>query len=118
MVVRFALLALIAVMAALLSVLPARSQSEPEPWYGQPPACTAQRVGQLSCQVSVLCECRHFHASAMEGTPAGYRWDCGTLRPRCGEAKQNQDPTVNPYEGPYPYIYEHDRSYDQRRRRR
>lgn len=114
MALRFALLALLVVVAAVLAALPALAepvlaQSTPEPWYGQPPACTAQREGQLSCQVSVLCECKFYRASAMTGRPAGLRWDCGPLRPRCGEAQQPRDPTINPYTGPYPYVYERDR---------
>ena len=44
--------------------------------------CTQAVAGQLSEQAGVQCECRFFHASAMAGTPAGYRWDCGILRPR------------------------------------
>ncbi|SMF83334.1 hypothetical protein SAMN06265365_14917 [Tistlia consotensis] len=110
MAVRFALLALLAVVAAALAALPVRAQSTgttPPPWYAQPPACTAEREGQLFCQVQVLCECRHFRASLMDGTKAGYRWDCGPLRPRCGEAVQPKDPTTNPYQGPYPGILQY-----------
>ncbi len=44
--------------------------------------CTEAVAGQLSEQAGVQCECKFFHASAMAGTPAGYRWDCGILRPR------------------------------------
>lgn len=106
MAVRFALLALLAVVWAVLAALPTRAQQTPEPWYGQPPACTAQREGQVSCQVRVLCECKYYQASKMTGRPAGFRWDCGPLRPRCGEAVQPQDPTVDRYQGPIPYIYE------------
>ncbi|MEZ5670605.1 MAG: hypothetical protein R3F55_24855 [Alphaproteobacteria bacterium] len=47
--------------------------------------CTEATAGQLSCQAGVACECRFAQASAMDGTPAGWRWDCGILRPHCGE---------------------------------
>ncbi len=107
MVLRFALLAFLLALALVLATLPVRAQSDAAaPWYGQPPACTPQREGQLSCQISVLCECRYERASAMTGRPAGFRWDCGPLRPRCGEAVQPQDPTVNRYDGPVPNVYE------------
>ena len=110
MALRFALLALLVAVWALLAALPSRAQDQTEPFYAQPPACNAQREGQLTCQVQVLCECKYYRASAMTGRPAGFRWDCGPLRPRCGEAVQPKDPTVNPYNGPYPYVYERDRT--------
>ena len=46
--------------------------------------CTEATAGQLSCQAGTACECRFAQASAMDGTPAGWRWDCGILRPHCG----------------------------------
>lgn len=46
--------------------------------------CTEATAGQLSCQAGVACECRYAQASAMDGTPAAWRWDCGILRARCG----------------------------------
>ena len=48
-------------------------------------------------QADVQCECRFFQASAMAGTPEGYRWDCGILRPRLNYAVPVD---LNPY--PYP----------------
>jgi|SRR5690606_20052413 hypothetical protein len=65
-----------AVMFALLIPAAAEAQSF---------ACGESTAGQLSCQAGVACECRWFPASAMEGTPAGWRWDCGILRPRCAD---------------------------------
>lgn len=118
MALRFAL-SVLALCAGFIAAPAWAQQSTSQPWYDDPPTCTAQRAGQRSCQVSVLCECRYFPASAMEGTRAGYRWDCGTLRPRCGEALQPKDPTINPYTGPYPYVYEDgdDRDRDRHDRR-
>ena len=45
------------------------------------------------------------------GTPDGFRWDCGILRPKCGEAA---DAPANPNEfnGPYPLAVGIDRSDD------
>lgn len=48
-----------------------------------PPACVAERAGQVTCQASILCACRFFPAQATVTTPPGWRWDCGVLRPRC-----------------------------------
>jgi hypothetical protein len=56
--------------------------------------CTEATAGQLSCQAGTARECHWFHASAMEGTPAGWRWDCGILRPRCAE---NFPATIDDY---------------------
>jgi hypothetical protein len=60
------------------------------------PACTAATTGQLGSQAGVRCACRHFPASALAGTPAGHRWDCGILRARFNDAPVD----LNPY--PYP----------------
>ncbi len=60
--------------------------------------CTDAVAGQLSEQAGVRCECRFFHASAMAGTPAGYRWDCGILRPRV------RPPVVHAPHGYYPFF--------------
>jgi hypothetical protein len=64
-------------LSALLSLTvlgPARAEDIPE--------CRAEIAGQLSVQAEVACECRYFTESFLAGTPAGYRWDCGILRPR------------------------------------
>ena len=60
--------------------------------------CTDAVAGQLSEQAGVRCECRFFHASAMAGTPAGYRWDCGILRPRV------RPPVFHALHGYYPFF--------------
>ena len=69
----------------------------PPPAWSETFACTADTAGQLSVQGNVECACRWFAASALHGTPAGYRWDCGILR-----ARNNHEvpATANPY--PYP----------------
>jgi hypothetical protein len=52
------------------------------PARGQTPACGTATGGELSVQADVQCECRFFLESRFEATPAGWRWDCGILRPR------------------------------------
>jgi hypothetical protein len=33
-----------------------------------------------------LCACGYQRGGAVSGRPDGWRWDCGILRPACGEA--------------------------------
>ena len=78
-------------LSALLSltiVAPAGAEDIPE--------CSAVTAGQLSVQTDVQCECRFFTESFLAGTPAGYRWDCGILRPR-RNAPVPVDLNVYPY---------------------
>jgi len=65
-------------LAILAMSLPAAAQ--------QPPACTAQRAGTVACMSGKLCECRYERGGTITGVPTGHRWDCGILRPSCGEA--------------------------------
>ncbi len=60
--------------------------------------CTEATAGQLSEQAGVRCECRFFHASAMAGTSAGYRWDCGILRSRV------RPPVFQTFHGFHPFF--------------
>lgn len=85
------MLALAALLGAAL-IPPAHAQDGPAP------ACTAATAGQLTRQAGVRCACRHFRASALAGTPAGYRWDCGILRARFNDAPAD----LNPYLYPLP----------------
>lgn len=92
--------ALLAAWTAGLVVLPSSGQS-------QTFACGEAVAGQLSVQANVQCACRWFNASALRGTPAGYRWDCGILR-----ARTNHDvpATANPYPYPLPGALSLDRA--------
>jgi hypothetical protein len=65
------------------------------------PVCGQSTIGQLTCLSAKLCECIHDRGGSITGTPAGYRWDCGILRPKCGEAA-DKPATLNEYKGPYP----------------
>lgn len=53
------------------------------------------------------CACRWFAASALHGTPAGYRWDCGILRAR---TNHEVPATANPYPYPLPAALSLDRA--------
>jgi hypothetical protein len=50
------------------------------------PACTQDRVGAAACMSGKLCSCGYQRGGSVSGRPDGYRWDCGALRPACGEA--------------------------------
>jgi hypothetical protein len=78
----------------------------PSPAWAQTFACTASTAGQLSVQADVQCACRSFAASALNGTPAGYRWDCGILRAR---TNHEVPATANPYPFPLPAALSLDR---------
>ena len=69
----------------------------PSPGWPQTFACTTNTAGQLSVHANVRCACRWFAASALHGTPARYRWDCGILRAR---TIHEVPATANPY----PYL--------------
>ena len=51
-----------------------------------PPACTDNREGALACMAGRLCSCGYQRGGIVSGRPEGWRWDCGILRPACGEA--------------------------------
>ncbi len=51
-----------------------------------PPACNRTGLGTVACQAGRLCECIFDRGGAMTGMPAGFRWTCDSLRPRCGDA--------------------------------
>jgi hypothetical protein len=62
----------------LLLALPAQAQ--------EIPACNQDRVGVVACMSGKLCSCGYARGGIVSGRPEGYRWDCGVLRPACGEA--------------------------------
>src|SRR3712207_3442269 len=72
------------------------------PWAGpaaQAPACDAQAEGTVACVAGRLCGCRFGRGSPATGLADGFRWDCGILRPRCGDPIPA---TIDPYQGPLP----------------
>ncbi|WP_237215463.1 hypothetical protein [Falsiroseomonas oryziterrae] len=62
----------------LLLAVPAAAQS--------PPACTDARAGMAACLAGKLCLCGYQRGGIVSGRPDGWAWDCGVLRPPCGEA--------------------------------
>ncbi|MGF1641302.1 MAG: hypothetical protein ACFCUO_10175 [Rhodospirillales bacterium] len=63
--------------------------------------CRAEVLGAAACLSGRLCECVYDRGGTVTGTPAGFRWDCGVLRPGCGDAA-TVPATENPFQGPYP----------------
>jgi hypothetical protein len=45
--------------------------------------CNKQTFGQVECFATKLCECIYDRGGTITGTPAGFRWNCGILRPPC-----------------------------------
>jgi hypothetical protein len=77
-----------AFLALLLLALPASA--------GEVPACDPPRAGAVACLAGRLCECRFERGGTISGQPPGYRWNCGILRPNCGEAPARPYPTPLP----------------------
>ena len=63
------------------------------------PACASPSVGLVACIAGRLCSCRFERASQATGLPADFRWDCGILRPACGEPPAA---TIDPWQGGLP----------------
>lgn len=78
------------IMLALAATLPL-------PALAQVPACAAEHAGIVACMAGKLCACAYDRGGAVTGVPAGYRWDCGVLRPSCGEAELPATLDAYPY---------------------
>ena len=63
----------------LILLLPLRLSAQ------EMPACNQDRVGAVACMAGKLCACGYARGGIVSGRPDGYRWDCGALRPACGE---------------------------------
>lgn len=61
------------------------------------PPCNEERMGLVACVAGKLCACGHAQSGKTKAGPAGFRWDCGALRPSCGAPAPA---TLDPY--PYP----------------
>jgi len=68
----------------------------------EPPGCDAARVGAVACMAGRLCACRFDRGGSLTGLPDGHRWDCGILRPACGEALPPPGPGFVPGWGAAP----------------
>jgi hypothetical protein len=71
------------------------------PAHGQAPVCDARSAGTVACLASKLCACGFERGGSMTGRPAGYRWDCGVLRPGCG-GDATTPATTGGYQGALP----------------
>lgn len=49
-----------------------------------PPACRPETAGIVTCMAGRMCVCGFERSGRMTGLQAGWRWDCGVLRPACG----------------------------------
>lgn len=79
--------ALDAVTVLLLWIAPVTAQES---------ACSAQALGRVACIDGKLCTCRFTRGSPATGLSEGFGWDCGILRPSCGEpAPATLDPWPN-----------------------
>lgn len=70
------------------------------PLATEPPSCASGTTGLVACMAGKLCTCQYDPGGAMTGLPAGFRWDCGILRPGCGPAAELPgalDPPVQLY---------------------
>ncbi|MBU8540866.1 hypothetical protein [Falsiroseomonas tokyonensis] len=68
---------LLALLSPLLASAPLRAQ--------EPPSCTEAREGTVACIAGKLCTCRFIPGGSMTRRPDRHGWDCGILRPACGE---------------------------------
>lgn len=48
-----------------------------------PAACVAETAGTVACMGERLCRCVFERGGSLVDRVAGYRWDCGPLRPTC-----------------------------------
>lgn len=56
------------------------------PAHGQSvPACGAAQDGVVACLSGTLCTCRFIRGGSITGQRDRQAWDCGILRPACGE---------------------------------
>ncbi|WP_372620556.1 hypothetical protein [Falsiroseomonas sp.] len=90
----------------LLLPLLAMPMAAPAPAAAQdPPSCTAERAGVASCMAGKLCRCDFARGGTLSGRPDGWRWDCGVLRPACGEALPQGGSGMSPMLQPEVFLY-------------
>lgn len=65
------------------------------------PLCNRATLGQTACFTAKLCACIIDRGGSITGIPPGFRWDCGVLRPSCGEAA-DQPVTIQEFRGAPP----------------
>ena len=83
---RITMLSPTAVFAILLGLIISGGSQAHDPGAQDAPSCNRMALGQAACFANIRCECIYDRGGAITGTPEGYRWDCGILKPRCEEA--------------------------------
>jgi len=66
------------------------------------PSCAPALEGSTACLDGKLCVCGFVRGGSLTGRPDGWRWECGALRPSCGEALP---PTMSVPPLPLPQLY-------------
>lgn len=61
------------------------------------PACVAATAGTVACIGERLCRCAFERGGSMVAREAGYRWDCGVLRPQCHRPPTLPDRSTRPF---------------------
>lgn len=108
--VRRPLIGSVAALAAILAAGTALAPAAAPAQAPAAPACSADLAGVQACIAGTLCDCRYDRGGRLSGQPAGWAWDCGVLRPRCGPTGAGVPATINPYAGPWPNSVVIDRS--------
>lgn len=67
------------------------------------PRCGPPQEGAVACLDGKLCECRFDPGGSLSGRPAGIRWNCGALRPACGQVPPPSLDAGQPQQ-PLPYL--------------
>lgn len=80
-------------IAAMMTTWPAMAT--------EAPACASASAGATACLAGKLCVCGFVRGGSISGRPDGWRWECGALRPSCGEAA----PTMSVPPVPFPQLY-------------
>ena len=73
---------ILALFLVLLSCVSAAGPASAQ----EPPRCTPEVDGALACMAGQSCRCGFARGGLLTAQPDGWRWDCGILRGRCGEA--------------------------------
>ena len=91
------------VLVALALAAPAAAAN------AQAPSCDQASLGTVACFVRKLCACTYVRGGTMTARAAGYRWDCGVMRPSCG-GDLAVPATIDPFLGPLPSALSLDRN--------
>lgn len=88
---------------ALAQMPPSLGASETEVVATDPMACPDGRAGVVACMAGRLCRCGYERGGIVSGRPDGWRWDCGVLRPSCGDPVPATSPSP-PFAMPQLYL--------------